>query len=217
MSKKFGLRLLVVVMVLAALSIGTAILVYAAGSYGISGTRLYKWENSPTYDQLTGYLKQSGEFQQVMHWWLGTTFVKDTLIDTVYTDWMDLGSHGGTKELYSLKVIPSLNTVDTVASWDSTDTYTFALQTCLNPRTSDSVYISTIPVFAALSDTGTKVWFCPADSGLLNITYWTQFVRMQLIINAAIDTASASHDSVVYTQDFYIPIEYDVFYKPAWR
>lgn len=205
-----------VIGVLVVLSICAAIVAYAAGSYGVSGTRLYKWESSPVYDNLTGYLKQSGEFQQVMHWWTGTTAVKDTLIDTVYTDWMDLGYVGGA-ELYSLKVIPSINTVDTVASWDSVDTYTFALQTCLNPRTADSIYISTIPVFAALSDTGTKVWFCPADSGLLNITYWTQYVRMQLIINAAIDTASASHDSVVYTQAFYIPIEYDVFYKPAWR
>jgi len=216
MSKKFGLRLLVVAVVLAALSIGAAILAHAAGSYGISGTRLYKFENSWEYDQMTGYSKQSGSFQQVMHWWTGTTDDKDTLIDTIYTDWMDLGVRTGL-ELYSLKVIPSLNTVDTVASWDSTDSYTFALQTCLNPRTSDSIYISTIPVFAALTDTGTKVWFCPADSGLLNITYWTQFVRMQLIINAKIDTASASHDSVVYTQSFYIPVEYDVFYKPAWR
>lgn len=209
-------KVFVVLGVLVVLSICAAIVAYAAGSYGVSGTRLYKWENSVQYDNLTGYLKQSGEFQQVMHWWTGTTAVKDTLIDTVYTDWMDLGAVSG-KELYSLKVIPSLNTVDTVASWDSTDSYTFALQTCLNPLTSDSAYISTIPVFAALSDTGTKVWFCPADSGLLHITYWTQFVRMQLIINAKIDTASASHDSVVYTQSFYIPIEYDVFYKPAWR
>lgn len=210
-------KAVVVLAVLAALSICAAVLVYAAGSYGISGTRLYKFENGSEYNNLTRYLKQSGEFQQIATWWSGTTDVKDTLIDTVYTDWQDLGFPGGWVELYSLKVIPSINTVDTVASWDSTDTYTFALQTCLNPRTSDSLNISTIPVFVALTDTGTKVWFCPADSGLLNITYWTQYVRMQLIIEATIDTLHGFLAGGAYTQANYIPIEYDVFYKPGWR
>lgn len=194
----------------------TALLVHAAGSYGTSGTRLYRWEDGATYDNLTGYLKQSGEFQQIALWWIGTTFVNDTLTDTVYTDWKDLGKPSGNVELYSLKVIPSIITVDTVGNWDDADTYTFALQTCLNPRTSDSLNISTIPVFVALTDVGTKTWFCPADSGLLNITYWTQYVRMQIIIDAVIDTVYGFAQGG-YTQANYIPIEYDVYYKPAWR
>lgn len=209
-------KVLVVVTVFAALAIWCAIVVYGAGSYGVSGTRLYKVRSYSTYDNTTGYSKQTGSFQQIMHWWVGTTDVKDTLIDTVYTAWYSLGG-SGTKDLYSMKVIPKILTVDTVASWDSTESYTFALQTCLNPRTSDSLSISTIPVFVALTDTGTKVWFCPADSGILNIAYWTPYVRTRIIVDAKIDTASASHDSVVYTQSFYIPIEYEVIYKPAWR
>ena len=210
-------RAVTVLAVLVALSICAAIVAYAAGSYGYSGTRLYRWENSSTHNNLTGYSMQSGSFQPIMHWWTGTTDVKDTLIDTVYTDWLDLGKPSGGVELYSLKVIPSINTVDTVASWDSLDSYTFSLQTCLNPRTSDSLNISTIPVFVALTDTGTKVWFCPADSGLLFITYWTHYVRAQIIINAKIDTLTGFLAGGAYTQANYIPIEYDIFYKPAWR
>lgn len=209
-------KVLVVITVLAAMAIWCAVLVYGAGSYGTSGTRLYKLRSYSTYDFTTGYSKQTGSFQQIMHWWVGTTDVKDTLIDTVYTGWYNLGG-SGTKDLYSMKVIPRILTVDTVASWDSLHKYTFALQTCLNPYTSDSLNISTIPVFVALEDTGTKVWFCPADSGLLHITYWTPYVRSRIIVEAKIDTACTIPDSLNYDQSFYIPIEYEVLYKASFR
>jgi hypothetical protein len=205
----------ILVLIIGLFMLWFAFTVYAANP-GTYGERTFRLENLTSYNQYTKYVKQSGEIQVKKLWWIGCTDARDTLCDTIYTDWVDLGSPSGSEDLYSMKVLPKLKTVDTVAAWDSADTYIFELQTCLNPRTSDSLYISNCHTFATLTDTGTKVWYCPADSGLLYIAYWTQYVRTRIIMRGIVDTVVAFAKGG-YDQAAYIPIKYEVVYKPIWK
>lgn len=93
---------------------------------------------------------------------------------------------------------------------DSADSYSFAIQSCLNP-TLFPTYITTVHTFAALTDTGTGAFLVPADSTHL-YAYWAPWVRGMLIFTLCTDTV------VAFTQTYYHrPIQYDWHFKPIFR
>lgn len=201
-------RILIVCMILVALVIVTNEILLSAGSYGFSGLRTNK-NVASSLSYSGGWFSQNLSIDVIPRWWAGTTAIKDTIIDTSYTAWFDMGSTRP-EEFYALRSIVNISQCDTFASLDSVDSYSFAIQSCLNP-TLYPTYITTVHTFAALTDTGTGVFLIPADSTHL-YTYWAPWVRGQLIFTLCTDTVVAAVQSYGHR-----PILYNWHFKPIFK